>query len=567
MFRAIAAALCLAAAASAQTPCSGVYFDDLAPNTLFTATNQPYASRGVTITTNGCQPFGGNPSVVASPSGALPNPPSPPHCLASPFGDPIGDCCVIIRFSTPQRFVRLQVASDFWNPPANTPAPALTVAAHHASGPVLISNTVSLAKLSGAIVPNPKLMWDTVQFDAGNCIISEVRVCVVRGAGGLPMTQAFYIDSIEWGSDTTPPQVALFFPAEKTCVCDGNLFVSGRLCDPEDCGPLTGTLALRPIVSGATTTPPYTTIATFTGQFCTTSVLFNGSLSPTTFPDGEYLLRFTGTNACGLTATDDRVIIIDRTPPALQVTCPTVNQIVCGNLPVLGTVSDRCTVSWTVEIAASGGPWVQVGSGATTTPGASFSGAFATIPTASFPNGNYQVRVIATDSCGHTSSHPLLRIIIDNTPPHARITSPLSCNYICESRQTQVMGFIADANLRSWRLEYRMCNGPFNTSSGAAVWTTIATGTNPVGNLGTGVPGLIALWDNCNLGRCPYILRLTAEDGCDRCPAGSGPGNITVTYQCGNLGHPSDLNGDGAIDFNDFLAFLNFFNVPCPPCP
>ena len=237
------------ASGRAAPPCDEIDFDDRPANEIISP-NQPYlASKGVQFGVF-CPGATGPADMIisSSPSGTIPNPPSGPNCLASPFGDFLGDCCIIIDFAQPQRFVRLQVAAEVF--PSNTPGNALTVQACDALGNVLITKTIALTQLSGSIVPNPKLMWDTAAFDSGNCIIKQIKVCTIPG---VALTR-FYIDDVGWGGDATEPAVAIDQPAEKACVCNGNLTVTGTMCDTDSCGTLTGELRIRPIVSGATST-------------------------------------------------------------------------------------------------------------------------------------------------------------------------------------------------------------------------------------------------------------------------------------------------------------------------
>ncbi|MCC6320594.1 MAG: hypothetical protein IT438_04060 [Phycisphaerales bacterium] len=548
----------IAAAPAAGPPCDRIDFEDRPPNEVFTGATQPYqASKGVTFT-GGCPPW-----TPAGPSVLNQNqfsqqylvPPSGNQVLGSPHGDPLGDCCMTIRWTTLQKHVKIHVAAD----PLGTNIPVtLQVTARNCAGAILATKVVTSSKITTPGTPSPQLVWSAAEFNRSLCDICEVRVCTVAGQ----QVFGFFIDDVEWGMDDTFPNgVFITNPPERACICDGLLQVTGQVCDDDTCGGMLGELLIRPIVSGATSTsgmPPWTLLNTTTQNICTTQTLYNASLNPVTFPEGEYLLRLQGTNACRMKSVDERVIKIDHNPPVLSINCPSQGALIstrCDPLIISGSVSDLCQASWSIGIST---PMISIPLASGLTPanggsagvGASFSAS---------QDGLHTIQLSAQDSCGHFSLTSV-SFTIDNTPPVALITSPAACSCMCPGFAYQILGRAFDTNILNWELAY------FDVITGT--WPTIASGTSNVGTPSTSA--LLTNWTvPATVRPCCSMLRLTVRDRtvprtCGQPTPGDPYCNTTVYYHPVRLQQCPDYNHSGTVTVQDLFDFLAAYFAGCP---
>lgn len=557
--RALAAAACLTGATLSHAsgpPCDRIDFEDRPVNEVFTGATQPYqASKGVTIT-GGCAPWAPAGPFIRSqlPTSQYLVPPSGNQVLASPQGDPLGDCCMSVRFTSLQKYVKVQLSAD----PLvlNTPV-TLVVTARNCTGSVLATKNVTLSKISSTAGPNPQFTWSAAEFSRSSCDICEVRVCTVAGQ---PIYQ-FYMDDLEWGMDTTAPTVFITQPPEKACICNGVLQVTGQVCDSDGCGGVLGELLIRPIVSGATSTsgmPPWTLLNTTTQSICTTQTLYNAALSPTAYPEGEYLLRLEGTNACRLKKVDERVIKIDHLPPVLSIGCPAPGALIstrCDPLLIGGTVSDFCQASWSIGITT---PTISIPLASGSTPPSGGAVAVGTSFSA-LQDGVHTIQLSAQDSCGHSSSTSVT-FTIDNTSPVALITSPTMCSCLCPGSTYPILGRAFDTNILNWELAY------FDVLTGA--WLTITSGASNVGNASTSA--LLTNWTvPATVRPCCSMLRLTVRDRtvprtCGQPTPGDPYCNTTVYYHPVRLQKCSDFNLSGDATVQDLFDFLAVFFANCP---
>jgi hypothetical protein len=174
---------------------------------------------------------------------------------------------------------------------------------------------------------------------------------------------------------------------------------------------------------------------------------------------------------------------------------------------------------------------------------------------AGVPDGNYELRVTATDQCG-TSASLTRTITVDNTPPTATISAPLSCANV--DGVVQINGTASDAHLAGWTLQY--------TGDAAHGWVTIASGN-------ASIAGVLANWDTSALAECAYTLRLVVTDTAVL-DCNSALRNQTEYYVSVNVGPDGpalrgDIDCDGVVDLadiNPFVYCLTHGGV-CEPCP
>lgn len=203
--------------------------------------------------------------------------------------------------------------------------------------------------------------------------------------------------------DTGPDQTVIRSPATDNVVLGGCVCPDGTVADSV-CA-TTFTVAVR-AVGGA-----YQTVATGT------SVVNDSFTSWNTigYPDGAYDIRVTGTTACG-SRQDTRRVIVDNTPPTVQILTPLPCNGVLGQVPVTGTVTDAHLGSWALYFA--GGPyrnWQYIAGGSQPVS----NGLLGTWNTTGLPDCAYALRLVAYDTAG-------INCTIDVDFAETIVTVPLS---------------------------------------------------------------------------------------------------------------------------------------------
>lgn len=329
-------------------------------------------------------------------------------------------------------------------------------------------------------------------------------------------------------TDATAPIAEIDDPATLDCVC--NLHpVLGSAYDAED------GLAYWRLYRKAPTAAAWTLIASSTNSEVIDDQL---AIWNTTAPAGYYYLRLVVENDCGAISETQTLVYLDKAPPSLTLRRPDNGDIRGGEICIDGTAVDNCpgtlAVEWRTAGAGVYAPVTNVAAAWVTTDPL---GTWVT-PNA-VPDGNYDIRVRATDDCGNTSS--LTRTItVDNTPPVAAIASPLDCEYV--AGVVPIFGTASDAHLGSWSLQY--------TGGDAPGWVEIAAGGAGV------VGGLLAEWDTTGLRPCAYTLRLVATDRSVLDCSGGLLRNQAEALVSVNIGSPCDVNHDGSADFFDVDPFI-----------
>ncbi len=376
---------------------------------------------------------------------------------------------------------------------------------------------------------------------------SNIRRIEVQGA-----TSTFEaIDDLTFYSDTTPPIAELSVPAYQACECDNSVSVRGRACE-DDGVYARDTLHYMPVGGAA-----WTFIDDATSPQCTP----NGALytwNTAAMADGAYFLRLTVYNECGLSSEDVTVVDIHRDLANPVVRSPTAGAVLGGIICIDGTVYDSIgcfdhyTVDWKPVV---GGAYAHVdpafpqyAAAVITDPLASWNTLAAPFPA----DGNYRIRVQAVDTCG-VPNDTFVDIVLDNTPPVAIITEPLSCTRV--SGSVQIRGTASDAHLSSWVLQYTG-----GTGAAAHAWVTIASGNAPV------LGNLLGTWNTAGLTQCAYALRLVVYDAAYvSCSGNTHSTEYTVTVYLGD--QRGDINCDGAVNFDDINPFVECLVGGCPSCP
>ena len=256
--------------------------------------------------------------------------------------------------------------------------------------------------------------------------------------------------------------------------------------------------------------------------------------------EGRYLLKLTVFSQSGLSATDEVVVWVSRDFDAVgfnflwgNVGMPSVADFVAGNACPIGSVGDNSCggVTYTVDFAPSGGssftpidPSMPTYAGGASN---SLLGTWDTVGTA-VPDGTYNVQVIGTNACGQQKT-ALRSVTVDNTPPVAALTTPVSCLVVHPDDLVEIRGTASDANLVSWNLS--VIGGPHTT------WHTLASGTSSVTN------SLLTTWDTSGLPECGYVLRLRVTDAA--IPNCGSSRRTAIVYRAFGLGVNGCMFTDG----------------------
>lgn len=344
-----------------------------------------------------------------------------------------------------------------------------------------------------------------------------------------------------------PPTVELIDPNDGGCLCAGLNTITGTV-NPA-AGTVLGGFVLEYRRLG---NPAYTTITTGS------TPVINGSLgnwNTSGLPEGQYLLRLTGSNTGGISASDEAVVYLgsdfDTVVARLGAGIGGSEVSIVGrNACIFGSISDSgCgPVSYSVDYRSTlGGAYQPVDPANPTYTGGRTNTTLADWDTTGVPDGAYEIRVFAVNGCGNTRTVNFT-CIVDNTAPVAELETPISCEYRNPGETIEIKGTASDTNISGWSLQY--------TGGSSNGWTTIASGNSNV------VSDILASWDTSGLEPCAYTVRLNVVDrsvlNCDN--AGNSAGYL-VSF---DLRCPADLNNDGVLDFFDVSVFISAFNAGCP---
>lgn len=266
---------------------------------------------------------------------------------------------------------------------------------------------------------------------------------------------------------------------------------------------------------------------------------------------GNYLLRLSVTNACGLTSTAVQFVYVDVAFSNLDLTSPN-NIVVGGNVCPHGTAWDVCFEDFSVDYAPSGSSSYQpviasmpyYTTAITNDP--LLGGQVWNTLAPAVPDGEYNLRLSGATTCGFIAED-ITSITIDNTQPVAVIDSPIDCSTV--DGAVVITGTANDANLDKWVLQY---------SSGGG-WVEIDSDNVPVVN------NVLGVWDTAGLADCSYLLRLLVTDtavvNCNGAIHHTSEDTVGVLLgDCGDF----DFDNDGDVDLIDYAAFEQAYTGPLP---
>jgi len=133
-----------------------------------------------------------------------------------------------------------------------------------------------------------------------------------------------------------------------------------------------------------------------------------------TLSDGIYSLDARAEDKAGNTKTISDILRIDTVLPSSNYASHTDNSLVSGLVHLAGTSSDSNGLQ-SVEVSLDGGMTWQ----ATTLSSGAWSYDWNT---ATIPNGTYIAQIRATDVAGNQENPVPLTLVVDNLPPHVKIT-------------------------------------------------------------------------------------------------------------------------------------------------
>lgn len=240
-------------------------------------------------------------------------------------------------------------------------------------------------------------------------------------------------------------------------------------------------------------------------------------------PDGEYAVVIEA-QAAGNAAIQDRQqapVLVDTTPPSVDVLRPVADGFVGAAGGVLGTVTDPLLVGWSVELAPGpAGPWTTLGTGTQEVGGATLA------PLAGLAEGSHAVRVQARDEAGNVTER-VVAFSVDTRPPVVALTAPGPGSFVGSSlAPVDVTGTWVEEHPKSWRLEVGAGVAP-------SVWQPIASGAGAA-------PAALAGWNPQALPDGDWTLRFLVEDAAGQIGDARAPVVIDNTPPTAEIVEPAE---------------------------
>ncbi len=256
--------------------------------------------------------------------------------------------------------------------------------------------------LADAVVMNgsPTVSWNG-KDDAGNQVVDgdyKIAMRVVDPAQPAHVEVADFPIAV----DNTSPILRMLAPAGE--------FSNGR-------GALTLEVAeAHPLGVLASTSPPMPGLLS---QHAGGNMLELVQLDD--IAEGRYTLSVQAQDRAGNGSELTHVFTLDRSAPDVSVQSPTPGAVLtrtAGSIPVQGLVEDANLLSRTLELRSAEATLAVLG----TNTGVS-SGPWSTQWNGIAADGPYVLRMLATDKAGN-QGHTDVAVVLDNTPPLARIDAP-----------------------------------------------------------------------------------------------------------------------------------------------
>ncbi|HEY3412718.1 MAG TPA: hypothetical protein VGM51_06640 [Armatimonadota bacterium] len=247
------------------------------------------------------------------------------------------------------------------------------------------------------------MLWPDNGSPVAASVYYEQSPCVVTdGAGGAIVAwedwhdisagqvYAQRIADASGGPDTTPPTTPIVTLSAGYANNASSVTISWSSTDPES--------GISGYEYGVGTTSGATDVKAFTAMGTATST----SLSTAGLAEGSYYVAVRATNGVGLTSTGaSSALVIDNTPPTVNIAAPAVGAFVMGNVAVTGTVSDAHFDHATLESGAGASPSSYTTISTLSSPVS--SGSLGAWNTSLLSPGVYTLRLTAVDKAGNTA--------------------------------------------------------------------------------------------------------------------------------------------------------------------
>jgi len=318
-------------------------------------------------------------------------------------------------------------------------------------------------------------LLDTTKLPDGVC---AVKLTVTDQAGNTSTNSATII------IDNTSPTASIAFPTQNLAVAD-TISILGTAIDEAhfrefkvEYGPGERPTAWTQIGGAHSAAVFGSTLETWD----TTQVV-----------DGIYALKLTANDLVDNTSTSEVKVIVDNTYPTVNISSPTTGSYLAGAINIAGTVSDANLNSVLIEYREAGS---LEGWQAITAPlPVSITNNTIYNWSASSLNGDYVIRVKATDKTGKTSSAEV-QVRLDNIAPVLNIASPSR-----ESVNSGIVAFtgeISDLNIDHYTIKYGYGLEPTR-------WWDLKSNS-------TSETGTIYSWNTPNVKDGYYTLKYEAVD-------------------------------------------------------
>ncbi|HLE70281.1 MAG TPA: Ig-like domain-containing protein, partial [Vicinamibacteria bacterium] len=182
----------------------------------------------------------------------------------------------------------------------------------------------------------------------------------------------------------------------------------------------------------------------------THSVSWDGSA-----PDGDYIAHLSAADPIlpGVTEEARLALVVDTSPPALEVSAPLPDAFVFLPGNVFGSIEDPNLERYTLDLGPEEGALARLAEDSL-----SVSGVLA--PLLGLGDGGYRLEVRATDLAGNAAD-AALRFDIDSTPPAVSLREPTDRAQISTAAgSVRVAGRVLETNLQSYALEIGLGAAP-----------------------------------------------------------------------------------------------------------
>jgi len=220
------------------------------------------------------------------------------------------------------------------------------------------------------------------------------------------------------------------------------------------------------------------------------------SWDTTQVADGIYTLKLTVKDIVDNTSTSEVRVIVDNTYPTVDITAPTSGSYLAGTVNISGTISDANLNSILVEYreAASPESWQAISA----LDPVNILNSTIYNWSASTLNGDYVIRVKATDKTGKTTTDEV-QVRLDNIPPVINITSP--SRESVNTGMVDILGEISDLNIDHYTIKYGYGIEPTR-------WFDLTSGSSSI----VSPPSSIVTWNTPNVKDGYYTLKFDATD-------------------------------------------------------